>query len=114
VIMSVAKQAKSSSMLYLLLSFVIRWGYNALFLLYHGFKPMENAVLHMVFSLLSLGLAFMAVQLFRKSTPSGSNLGCVYVILLLVNFAMALGAVFAALIHLFAANGGEIEKIWLM
>lgn len=75
---------------------------------------MEHAILHMVFSLISLGLAFMAVQLFRKSAPSGSNLGCFFVILLLLNFVMALGSVFAALIHLFGANGGELETIWLM
>jgi len=112
--MSVAAQAKNTSLIFLLISFFIRWGYNGMFLLYHGFKPMESAILHMVFSVISFVLAFMAVQLFRKSKPSGSNLGCIYVILLLVNFAMALGSIFAALIHLFAANGGEIEKIWLM
>ncbi len=112
--MSVASQAKNSSILYLALSFVIRWGYNVLFLLYKGFTPMEHAILHMVFSVISLALAFMAVQLFRKSTPSGSNLGCFFLVLLLLNFVMAVGSIFAALIHLFGANGGELETIWLM
>lgn len=75
---------------------------------------MQHAILHMVFAVISLVLAFMAVQLFRKSTPSGSNLGCFFLVLLLLNFVFALGSVFAALIHLFSANGGEIETIWLM
>ncbi len=112
--MSLAKQAKLSSLWFLVLSFVLRWGYNVLFLLYKGFTPMQNAILHMVFAVISLVLAFMAVQLFRKSTPSGSNLGCFFIVLLLLNFVFALGSVFAALIHLFSANGGEIETIWLM
>jgi hypothetical protein len=112
--MSLAQQAKHSSIWYLALSFSLRWGYNLLFLLYKGFTPMQHAILHMVFSIISLVLAFMAIQLFRKSTPSGSNLGCFYLVLLLLNFVFALGSVFAALIHLFGANGGEIESIWLM
>lgn len=112
--MSVARQARNNSIYYLALSLALRWGYNALFLLYKGFTPMQHAILHMVFSLVSLGLAFMAIQLFRKSTPSGSNLGCFFLVLLLLNFVFALGSVFAALIHLFGANGGQIESIWLM
>jgi hypothetical protein len=114
IIMSIAQQAKNSSILYLALSVVLRWGYNVLFLLYKGFSPMEHAILHMVFSVISLGLGFMAIQLFRKSAPSGSNLGCFFLILLLVNFVMAVGSIFAALIHLFGANGGELESIWLL
>jgi hypothetical protein len=112
--MSLAQQAKNSSMLYLVLSVVVRWGYNALFLLYKGFTPMQHAVLHMICALIGLALAFMAIQLFRKSAPSGSNLGCLFLALLLVNFVFAVGSVFAALIHLFGANGGEMESIWLM
>lgn len=112
--MSVAQQAKHSSIWFLLLSFGLRWGYNLLYLLYKGFTPMQHAILHMVFAVISLVLAFMSVQLFRKSTPSGSNLGCFFLVLLLLNFVFALGSVFAALIHLFSANGGEIETIWLM
>ncbi len=112
--MSLAQQAKNSSILYLTLSFVLRWGYNVAFLLIHVFTPMQSAILHMVFAIISLGLGFMAIQLFRKSTPSGSNLGCFYLLILLLNFVFCVGAVFAALIHLFAANGGEIESIWLM
>lgn len=111
---SLAQQAKNSSILYLVLSVVIRWGYNVLFLLYKGFTPMQHAVLHMICALIGLALAFMAIQLFRKSTPSGSNLGCLFLAVLLVNFVFAVGAVFAALIHLFGADGGEIESIWLM
>ena len=75
---------------------------------------MEHAILHMVAALLSFALAFMSIQLFRKSTPSGSNLGCFFLILLLANFVFAVGSIFAALVHLFGANGGELESIWLM
>lgn len=112
--MSIAQQARSSSILYLALSVVIRWGYNVLFLLYKGFTPMQHAVLHMICALIGLALGFMAIQLFRKSAPSGSSLGCFFLILLLVNFVFAVGSVFAALVHLFGANGGELESIWLM
>jgi fatty acid desaturase len=111
---SLAQQAKHSSIWFLALSFGLRWGYNVLYILYKGFSPMEHAILHMVFALISLVLGFMAIQLFRKSTPSGSNLGCFFLVLLLLNFVFAVGSVFAALIHLFSANGGEIESIWLM
>lgn len=112
--MSIASQAKHSAILYLAMSVGIRWGYNVLYLLYKGFTPMQHAILHMICCVVSLALAFMAVQLFRKSSPSGSNLGCVFVVLLLLNFAFAVGSIFAALIHLFGANGGELESIWLM
>lgn len=112
--MKLAQQAKNNAIYFLLLSFLLRWGFNILFLLYKGFSPLEYGILHMVFSLISVVLGWMAIQLFRRSTPSGSNLGCVFLLLLILNFIMALGSVFAALIHLFAANGGELESIWLM
>lgn len=112
--MKLADQAKYNAIYFLLLSFGLRWGFNVMYLLYKGFSPMEYAILHMVFSIISLVLAWMSIQLFRKSTPSGSNLGCVFVVLLIVNFVLAIGSIFAALIHLFGANGGELEAIWLM
>lgn len=75
---------------------------------------MQYAILHMVFSVISAGLGYMAIQLFRKSAPSGSNMGCLFVVLLIVNFLMAIGSIFGALIHIFGVNGGELDSIWLM
>lgn len=75
---------------------------------------MESAVLHMFFSLIAVVLAWMSIQLYRKSTPSGSNLGCVFLAVIIINFILSVGAIFAAMIHLFGANGGEIESIWLL
>jgi hypothetical protein len=112
--MSIAQQAKNNSILFLLVSFVLRWGYNATFLFLHVFTPMQSAILHIVFAVISAILGFLAIQLFRKSTPSGSNLGCFFLVLLLLNFLFAIGAMFGGLVHLFSANGGEIETIWLM
>ena len=112
--MRLSEKARLNSVYFLLLSFLLRWGFNVLFLLYKGFSAMEYAILHMVIALISLGLGYMAIQLFRKSTPSGSNLGCFFLILLIANFVMAVGSVFAALVHLFGADGGQLESIWLM
>jgi len=112
--MRLADRAKYNAVYYLILSVVLRWGYNFFYVLYKGFSPMQSAILHMFFALISVALAWMAIQLYRKSSPSGSNLGCVFLLLLIVNFVMAVGAVFAALIHIFGANGGELENIWLL
>lgn len=112
--MRLTDRAKYNAIYYLLLSVVIRWGYNIFFVLYHGLSPMENAILHMFFALIATVLAWMSIQLYRKSAPSGSNLGCGFLAILIINFITSIGAVFAAMIHLFAANGGQIENIWLM
>lgn len=112
--MRISEQAKYNSIYFLLTSFLLRWGFNLVYILYRGFSPMEYAILHMVAAVISLGLGYLAISLFRKSTPSGSNLGCTYLILLILNFIFAIGSVFAALVHLFGVNGGELESIWLM
>ncbi len=112
--MNLADRAKHNAIYYLVLSVVLRWGYNIFYMLYKGISPMEHAILHMIFAVISLALAWMAIQLFRKSAPSGSNLGCVFLVLLIGNFLTSVGAIFAALIHIFGANGGELETIWLM
>ncbi|HTF06140.1 MAG TPA: hypothetical protein VK826_19050 [Bacteroidia bacterium] len=112
--MRLADKAKYNAIYYLVLSIGLAWGYNVLYLLYKGFSPLESAILHMLCSLISVTLAWMAIQLFRKSSPSGSNLGCVFLVLVILNFVRAVISIFAALIHLFGANGGQLESIWLM
>lgn len=112
--MSVAEKSKYNAIYFLMLSFLTRWGFNVLYMVYKGFSPNEYAILHMVFALISLALAWMSIQLFRKSSPSGSNMGCVFLVIIIANFIMAIGSVFAALVHIFGANGGELESIWLM
>lgn len=112
--MRVEDRAKYNSILYLVLSVVLRWSYNLSFMFTRIFSPVESATLHMVAALGSAALAWMSLQLYRKSSPTGSNLGCFYLIFLFINLIMSGGAIFAALIHLFAVNGGEIESLWLL
>jgi hypothetical protein len=112
--MRMEDKAKYNSVLYLILSVVIRWGYNLSFIFTRIFSPLESAVIHMLSALIAVALAWMSLQLYRRSVPGGSNLGCFYLIVLFANLIMSAGAVFAALVHLFAVNGGEIESLWLL
>lgn len=113
-VMRIEDKAKYNSVLYLVLSVVVRWSYNLSFMFTRIFSPVESAVIHMLAALIGVALAWMSLQLYRKSAPGGSNLGCFYLVLLFANLIMSAGAVFAALVHIFAANGGEIESLWLL
>ncbi|MDQ3110021.1 MAG: hypothetical protein M3R17_09010 [Bacteroidota bacterium] len=106
-------KVKLNSILYLFLSITIRWLYNLLVLFYHGFSGDQKVILHLVLAVVSLVLGWLALQLFRRSSPSGSNLGCFYLIFLILNLVGGVGALFYTMVQFFGAQGGS-ETLWLL
>lgn len=106
-------KVKLNSVFYLVLSILIRWLYNLIAFFYHGFSHNQRAILHLLLAVVSLVLGWLALQLFRRSSPSGSNLGCFYLIFLLLNLVGGVGALFYTLVQFFSAQGGA-ETLWLM
>lgn len=111
--MNQSQRLKLNSITYFVLSLVIRWLYNLVVWLYHGFTITERGVLHMLLAVVSLLFGWFALQLFRKARHSGSNLGCLYLLILIVNFVGSLGAIFFALVQFFSDEGGA-ETLWLV
>ncbi len=112
--MRFSDKLRFNSVSYFILSVLIRWLYNLIVLLFHGFTLTEKAILHLLLAVVSVALGWMAWQLFKKSNPSGSNLGCFYLFLLLVNIIGGFGAVFFALVQFFTAEGSTTETLWLL
>lgn len=106
-------KVKLNSIFYFILSIVIRWLYNLLVLLNVGFTNNQKVILHLLLAVVSLVLGWLALQLFRRSSPSGSNLGCFYLILLLLNLVGGVGALFYTMVQFFGAQGGS-ETLWLL
>lgn len=111
--MNFRNKIKSNSIGYFVFSIVLRWLYNLLIWFYHGFSGNEKVILHLLLALVSLVLGWLALQLFRKSSPSGSNLGCFYLVLLILNLIGGVGALFYTLVQFFSEQGGA-ETLWLM
>jgi hypothetical protein len=106
------KLFRRNSLIYFFLSLSFRWLYNLLVWFYHGFSITERGVIHMLMAIVSLLLAWFALQLYRKSSPTGSSLGCLYLIFLVLNFLFSLVAIFFALVKFFSEEGGA-ETLWL-
>jgi hypothetical protein len=104
---------KLNSVAYFIISIVIRWLYNLIAFFYHGFGHNQKAILHLLLAMTSLVFGWLALQLFRKSSPSGSNAGCFYLILLLLNLVGGVGALFFTLVQFFSEQGGS-ETLWLL
>jgi hypothetical protein len=111
--MQIKKKLKANSVIYLFSSILIRWLYNLAIWFYHGFTGNEKVILHLLLAVVSLVLGWLALQLFRRSSPSGSNLGCFYLIFLLLNLVGGVGALFYTMVQFFGAQGGA-ETLWLM
>ena len=111
--MQIREKMRFSSLTYFISSIVVRWIYNAAVLLYHNFSVREKMTLHLILAMVSLLLGWLAFQLYRKAKPTGSNLGCFYLVLLFVNLLGGLGALFFALVQFFSAEGGS-ETLWLL
>jgi len=94
-------QLRLNSLAYLGLS-VLLHVLNQVFSRLHLFSPLQQAIL----SLLLVGgvivLGWMALQLFRKGEPTGSNLGCIYLVLLLGNLLLGAVALFFTLVYFFS------------
>jgi hypothetical protein len=104
---------KLNSIFYFVLSIIIRWLYNLLVLLNLGFTGNQKVILHLLLAVVSLVFGWLALQLFRRSSPSGSNLGCLYLILLLLNLVGGVGALFYTMVQFFGVQGGS-ETLWLL
>jgi hypothetical protein len=102
-----------NSVTYFIISLIIRWLYNLFVWFYHGFSGNEKVSIHVLLAVASLVFGWLALQLFRKSTPSGSNLGCIYLILLLLNLVGGVGALFFSMVQFFGEQGGA-ETLWLL
>lgn len=111
--MQFKEKVKANSVFYLFLSVIIRWVYNLSIWFYHGFSENEKVILHLLLALVSLLLGWLALQLFRKSSPTGSNLGCIYLVFLVLNLIGGVGALFYTMVQFFGAQGGA-ETLWLL
>lgn len=106
-------KVKFNSIYYFIISILIRWLYNLMVVFYHGFTGNQKVILHVLLAAVSLVLGWLALQLFRRSSPSGSNLGCIYLILLIVNLIGGVGALFYTMVQFFGEQGGS-ETLWLL
>ncbi|MCE2773671.1 MAG: hypothetical protein LW750_09570 [Bacteroidetes bacterium] len=106
-----------SSVQYVIGSVFLRFSYIGIAYFFRSFSSLEKAILHVILAVASLLLAWFALQTFRRSSPSGSALGCTYLVLLVINAIGALGAFFFALVHLFNAATSSTEgsgTLWLL
>lgn len=104
---------KINSIVYFLISLFVRWFYNLIILFYHGFTGNEKLILHLILAVASLVFGWLALQLFRRSNSSGSNLGCTYLFLLVLNIIGGIGALFFCMVQFFSDQGGA-ETLWLL
>ncbi len=111
--MNLKNKIKFNSVGYFVLSIVLRWFYNLFVWFYHGFTGNEKVILHLLLAVVSLVLGWLALQLFRRSSPSGSNLGCLYLALLILNLIGGVGALFYTMVQFFSEQGGA-ETLWLL
>jgi hypothetical protein len=111
--MNFKDKVKVNSIVYLFISLIIRWLYNLSAFFYHGFSGNERVILHLLLAVVSLVFGWLALQLFRRSNPSGSNLGCFYLVFLILNLVGGVGALFFALVQFFSEQGGA-ETLWLL
>ncbi|HET6990592.1 MAG TPA: hypothetical protein VFJ43_04675 [Bacteroidia bacterium] len=111
--MNYKDKIKFNSIGYLVISLVIRWLYNLIAFFYHGFSGNQRVILHLLLAVASLVFGWFALQLFRRSSPSGSNLGCFYLVFLILNLVGGVGALFFALVQFFGEQGGA-ETLWLL
>src|ERR1041385_4575580 len=95
---------KANSVYYFVFSILIRWLYNGIAFFYHHFSVHQRVILHLLLAVVSLVIGWLAYQLFKKSSPSGSSLGCFYLFLLVVNLVGGVGALFFTLVQFFGAS----------
>ncbi|CAN5321876.1 hypothetical protein BH09BAC5_BH09BAC5_25810 [soil metagenome] len=111
--MQFKNKVKLNAVYYFIFSILIRWLYNLLVVFYHGFTENQRLVLHILLAVVSLIFGWLALQLFKRSSPSGSNLGCIFLILLYLNLVGGAGALFYTMVQFFGAQGGS-ETLWLL
>ena len=107
------EKLKANSVFYFIFSIVIRWFYNLFVWFYNGFNANEKVIIHLLLAVVSLVLGWLALQLFRKGSPTGSNLGCIYLVLLILNLVGGVGALFFTMVQFFGEQGGA-ETLWLL
>lgn len=112
--MQTTHKLRTNSIVYFITSLLLRFSYVGIFLLVRGLSPVQHVVIHLVLAIASLAMGFMALWIFNRAKTRGSNAGCLYLILLLLNIVGGMGAVFFALVHLFhqQGSGGEV-MLWV-
>ena len=112
--MKFSEKIRLNSVFYFVLSIVFRWFYNLSIWVFHGFTGNQKVILHLLLAVASSLFAWMALRLYKRSSPTGSNLGCFFVLLLYVNVVASFGAIFFAMVQFFSQEGGGPETIWLL
>jgi ABC-type uncharacterized transport system permease subunit len=112
--MSDTQKLRSNSLFYFFLSLLFRFSYFGIFLFVKGLSGTQHVVLHLLLALASLIMGFLALRIYNKTVTRGTNAGCLYHILLLLNIVGGIGAVFFALVHLFHQQGSDGEiMLWI-
>jgi hypothetical protein len=112
--MQQTQKLRTNSIVYFLLSLLFRFSYFGIFLFVSGLSGSQHVILHLLLAIASLVMGFMALRIFNRAKTSGSNGGCLYLILLMLNIVGGIGAVFFALVHLFHQQGSDGEiMLWI-
>jgi hypothetical protein len=105
---------RRSAVWYFLLSFVVRFSYNIIVFAHLPFSAVQRAFLHFLLAILSALFAWLALRLYKRSTPPGTNAGCLFVGMLYLNIVASFIAIFFALVGFFAIGAGDPETLWLL
>lgn len=96
-------QLRSNSLLYLGLAIAMLVVYRLMFA-FSWFSDMQRVVAGFVLTCGALLLGWMAFMLFRKGVPTGSNLGCMYLVLLLATLIASAVGIFLTLTFYFSLD----------
>ena len=94
-------QLRINSLIYLGLAIVLLVFYRIMFV-YGWFSDSQRSIAAFVLSAGALVLSWMALQLFKKGVPTGSNLGCIYLVLVVLTLILSAVALFFALTFYFS------------
>ncbi|TND08042.1 MAG: hypothetical protein FD123_2596 [Bacteroidetes bacterium] len=93
-------QLRQYSILFLVLSACLQV-FNRLLLSLHLFGTGQRAWLALLLVLASLVMGWLALQTYRKASPTGSNLGCIYLAVLVLNIVAGVIFLFVTLAYFF-------------
>lgn len=94
-------QLRTNSLLYLILAIIMLVVYRLMFV-YEWFTDIQRVVAGFVLTGGAMLLGWMAFMLFKKGVPTGSNLGCIYLVLLLVTLILSAVGIFLTLTYYFS------------
>src|SRR6478735_9114558 len=100
------RMVRKNAVWYFIFSFLVRFSYNIIFWTHPPFTPTQRAFIHFLLAILSALFAWLALRLFKRSNPPGTNPGCFFLGLLYLNIVASFIAIFLALTGFFAIEGG--------